>query len=769
MPCATRPVRPGRLTVKTGFCDPDAYMEARRGVARLVTAMTGTTTERRSPGRPAARVVAALIATTAALAAGPRAASGQETPTFSRDVAPILFQHCASCHRPGQYAPFSVLTYDETRPWARAIRQQVVTRRMPPWKPAPDHGEFRDIRRLSEAEIGTIDRWAEAGAPEGDPAQLPPAPRFPDGWQLGEPDLVLEMPEPYAVPTAGGDILRSFAVPTPLTASRWVRAVEFQPGETGAVHHGRILIDTAGTARLLDAQDPEPGYSGMLYDAADFPDGHFLGWLPGTQPKRAPEGLSWQLPPGRDLVLQLHLLPTGAPETLRARVGLYFDDAPPTRRAFVMRLGSQDIDIPAGERGYVIEDQYTLPIDVDVLSVYPHAHYLATEISAWATLPDGERTWLVDIPEWEFAWQDQYQYAAPLHLPAGTVVSARFVYDNSATNPQNPSHPPRRVTYGSGSADEMADLPLQVVARREEDLPRLVDEMERRERQQHIVGDRKRLEITPDDPVIHDRLATLLIAEERLDEATVHLEEAVRLAPDFALAHYHLGNVHFLERDLGRAVARFERALAAAPRFAPALRGLGTIRRAEGQLAEAVRLFREALAINPDDAETHNTLGGIFQWLGDYGQAIHYFGEAVRSRPGYALAHHNLGFTLALDGRPGEATAHYRRAMALAPEWAAPAGELAWLLATSSDDGLRDPDAAVRLAEEALRLAGATDVAMLDTAAAAYAAAGRYDEAARLAEEALQAAGAAADTAYPEIRDRLRLYRAGQPYRTSRP
>ena len=182
-----------------------------------------------------------------------------------------------------------------------------------------------------------------------------------------------------------------------------------------------------------------------------------------------------------------------------------------------------------------------------------------------------------------------------------------------------------------------------------------------------------------------------------------------------------------------------------------------------------MRLFREALAINPDDAETHNTLGGIFQWLGDYGQAIHYFGEAVRSRPGYALAHHNLGFTLALDGRPGEATAHYRRAMALAPEWAAPAGELAWLLATSSDDGLRDPDAAVRLAEEALRLAGATDVAMLDTAAAAYAAAGRYDEAARLAEEALQAAGAAADTAYPEIRDRLRLYRAGQPYRTSRP
>ncbi len=736
-------------------------------MASRVTAMTATTTERRPSRRPSARLAAALIATATVLAAGPGAAAGQESPTFSRDVAPILFQHCASCHRPGQYAPFSVLTYDETRPWARSIRQQVVTRRMPPWKPAPGHGEFRDVRRLTETEIETLDRWAEAGAPEGDPAQLPPAPSFPEGWQLGEPDLVLEMPEPYAVPAAGGDIFRSFAVPTPLTTSRWVRAVEFRP-DTQAVHHGRILIDTAGTARLLDAQDPEPGYSGMLYDAADFPDGHFLGWLPGTQPKQAPEGLSWQLPPGRDLVLQLHLLPTGAPETLQARVGLYFDDAPPTRRAFVMRLGSQDIDIPAGERGYVIEDDYTLPIDVDVLSVYPHAHYLATEISAWATLPDGERAWLVDIPEWEFAWQDQYQYAAPLHLPAGTVVSARFLFDNSATNPQNPSHPPRRVTYGSGSADEMADLPLQVVARREAELPLLMEAMERRERQQHIVGDRKRLEITPDDPVIHDRLATLLMGEGRLDEAAAHLEEAVRLAPDFALAHYHLGNVHFMERDLGQAAARFERALAAAPRFAPALRGLGTIRQVEGQLAEAVRLFREALAINPDDAETHNTLGGIFQWLSDYGQAIHHFGEAARSRPGYALARHNLGFTLALDGRPEEAVAHYRRAMALAPEWAAPAGELAWLLATSPDEGLRDPDAAVRLAEEALRLAGAREVAMLDTAAAAYAAAGRYDEAVRTAEEALEVAGPDADTAYPEIRTRLGLYRTGQAYRTPR-
>ena len=730
--------------------------------------MSSTTIQRRI-GVRSTRCAILAVAAAAAFFTGPRPASGQAGPTFSRDVAPILFDHCTSCHRPGQFAPFSLVTYADARPWARAIRQQVVTRRMPPWKPAPGYGEFRDVRRLSDADIEIIDRWVEAGAVEGDPADRPPVPDWSDGWSLGEPDLVLEMPEPYTVPAQGGDVFRSFSVPNSLRGSRYVRAVEFRPDNPRAVHHGRILIDTAGTARLLDEQDPEPGYSGMLYDAADFPDGHFLGWLPGTQPKAAPEGLAWLLRPNQDLVLQLHLVPSGIPETLRARIGLYFDDAPPTRRALVMRLGSQNIDIPAGERRYVIDDEYTVPIDVDLLSVYPHAHYLATEISAFATLPNGERSWLIRIPDWEFAWQDQYQYAKPVYLPKGTVVSARFVYDNSAGNPRNPSHPPRRVTYGSGSRDEMADLPLQVVARRDSEMPLLFEAMQRRERRQHIVGDLKRLETRPDDPVIRDRVATLLVDEGRLDEAISHLEKAVQVAPDFALAHYHLGNVHFLKRDVDLAVVQFERALDVNPRFAPALQGLGKLRQAQGRIADAVRLFRRALAVNADDAETHNTLGGVFQWLRDYGQAIHHFEQAVRSRPEYALAHHNLGFTLVLDGRPRAAMAHFRHAMALAPGWAAPGGELAWLLATSPDDDIRDPQAAIRLAEAALERTGGRDVAILDTVAAAYAAAGRYDDAVRTAETALDVAGPDADRLYRQVRERLLLYRGRQPYRAARP
>lgn len=738
-------------------------------VAIRTTEMAGIPRRSLRTGLSAVQSAAVAIIAATMLLASPRPGWGQAPTTFSRDVAPILYEHCTSCHRPGQLAPFSLVTYAEARPWARAIRQQVATRRMPPWKPAPGYGEFKDVRRLTDAEIGIIDRWVEAGAVEGDSADLPPPPRWTDGWRLGEPDLVLEMPKPYVVPAAGGDIFRSFTVPNPLASGRYVRAVEFQPDNPRAVHHGRILLDTTGTARLLDERDPEPGYSGMLYDAADFPSGHFLGWLPGTQPQAAPEGLAWLLRPGQDLVLQLHLVPSGVPETLRARVALYFDAAPPTRRAFVMRLGSQNIDIPAGERHYVIEDEYTLPIDLDVLSVYPHAHYLATEISAHATLPNGERRWLIRIPDWDFAWQDQYRYAAPLRLPRGTVISARFVYDNSATNPRNPNHPPRRVTFGSGSGDEMADLPLQVVAARDRDLPLLVEEMERRERRQHIVGDLKRLETRPDDPVIHDRVATLLADDGRLDEAIRHLEEAVRIAPDFALAHYHLGNVRFLKRDIDRAVAQFERALAVNPRFAPALRNLGKLRQAQGRIADAVRLFRRALAVDPDDAETHNTLGGVFQWLGDYPQAIRHFEQAARSRPDYALAHYNLGFTLVLDGRPRAGMEHFRRAMNLAPGWPAPSSELAWLLATSPDDGVRDPEAAIRLAEAALELAGGRDISVLDTAAAAYAAAGRYDDAVRIAENALEVAGPDADRRYGEIRARLRLYRARQPYRTPSP
>ncbi len=717
----------------------------------------------------AAPTASRLVVGLTFLAVASLGAAGQSAPTFSRDIAPIFFEHCAGCHRPGQSAPFSLLTFEDARPWARAIRQEVATRQMPPWKPEPGYGDFARVRRLSDGQIAMIDRWVEGGATEGDRADLPRTPRWTEGWQLGTPDLVIEMPEPYTVPAEGEDIFRSFAVPVPISQTRYVRAVEIKPGNYRVVHHGRILVDSTGTARQLEDLDPEPGYSGMLYDASDFPDGHFLGWLPGTQPRASPEGLSWRLDPGEALVLQLHLLPTGVPETFRARVAIYFADSPPTRSAFVLRLGTQDIDIPAGERNHVLEDEYVLPIDVDALSVYPHAHYLGKEIQAHATLPSGERKWLVYIRDWDFSWQDEYEYVEPVFLPKGTVLSARFIHDNSSENPQNPQHPPRRVTYGSGSRDEMADVQLQVVPRRPDELPVLVDEMRRRARQQQIVGDLKRLETRPADPLIHDHLGSLLIDEDRLEEAIAHLREAVRLNPQFALAYFHLGYACFLDREVDQAIMHFERALAINPGFVQALHNLGKLRQAQGRSEDAVGLFRQALAINPDDAEAHNTLGGIFQWLGDLGQATGHFERAVQSRPDSALAHHNLAFTLTLDGRPDEGTKHFRQAMMLDPGWSAPFVELAWVLATSPDATARNAGEAVRLAGRAVKLTDRKDPSALDALAAAYASAGRYDEAVEAAEAALEAAGSqAADQMFSEVRRRLELYKQRRPYRESR-
>ena len=707
--------------------------------------------------------VLALMFLTAA-----RTAPGQTLPTFTRDVAPILFEHCAGCHRPGRFAPFSVLTFEAARPWARAIREQVVSGKMPPWKPEPGYGDFVAPRRLTPEQIAVLERWVAAGAVEGNPADLPPTPPpSTGGWELGTPDLVVEMAEPFVLSGESADLFRSFAVPVPMSRPRYVEAIEFQPGNYRVVHHARILIDSTGKARQLDDLDPEPGYSGMLDDGSDFPDGHFLGWLPGTRPTPSPEGLSWQIKPGEALVFQLHLLPNGMPETVRARVGIHFADSAPTREAFVLRLGRQDLDIPPGVDNYVVEDEYVLPIDVDALSVYPHAHYLGKEILGYATLPSGARKWLVYINDWDFAWQDQYIYTEPVFLPKGTTLTARFTYDNSSANPRNPWYPPRRVTFGSGSRDEMADLPLQVVARRREELPVLVGEMGLRERQLHITGDLKRLERAPDDPVIHDRLGSLLTDEGRFEEAIEHLEAAVQLAPDFVLAHFHLSDVHFLKRDVEQAVAHLERALEVSPGFVPALHSLGKLRQAQGLLEEAVGLFRRALAVNADDAEAHNSLGGIFQRLGGLRQAVQHFDQAVRSRPDYALAHYNLGFTLVLDGRPLEGIESFEEAIAREPEWPVPLVELAWVLATSPDSSVRNADAAVRLAERAVALTDQSDVSALDALGAAYASSGRFEDALEAAETALEIAGPEADGIFSAVRQRRDLYRSGRPYRTT--
>jgi tetratricopeptide (TPR) repeat protein/mono/diheme cytochrome c family protein len=408
------------------------------------------------------------------IAERPSGADTQQAPTFTRDIAPLLFQQCASCHRPGGTAPFSLLTYPDARDRAALITAATAARRMPPWLPEPEYVRLAGERRLSAEQIAVIQRWAAAGAPEGEAADLPAAPVFPDGWQLGPPDLVVALPE-YHAAAHRTDIYRNLVAPISLTEARFVSAVELRFGNSGAVHHARLMVDTTSSSRSMDAEDAEPGFAGMdmsglgVRTNAQIPGGFFVGWTPGKIPTRGPQDMAWPLRPGTDLVLQVLLPPRPKPEVVRPLVGFYFARQPPARIPSLIMFNWKMMDIPPGKRDYVVTDSFALPVDVEALSVYPHAHYLATLMDAWARLPDGTRQGLLRIPHWDFNWQDAYQYAAPLALPAGSVITMRYVYDNSASNPHNPSRPPRRVTYGPNSTDEMGDLILQVVARTAQD------------------------------------------------------------------------------------------------------------------------------------------------------------------------------------------------------------------------------------------------------------------------------------------------------------
>ncbi len=410
-----------------------------------------------------------LLVVAAVSAAPPAVGAQQIHPTFATDIAPIFFRQCAVCHRPDGPAPFSLITYQDARDRAALIAAAVEARRMPPWLPDPGAVRFANERRLSDAQIRLIRRWVQAGVPRGNDANLPTAPEFPDGWQLGEPDLVVELPE-YQVPSQGRDVYRNLVASLPIQETRYVTAVELRPGNPRVVHHARLMVDTTASSREMDAQDAEPGFNGMdVMSHAMTPGGFFLGWTPGKVPTSGADDMAWPVKPGTDLVLQLHVRPNGQPEVVHPLVGFHFAPRPPARRPALILFNWKAIDIPPGKKDYVVIDSYTLPVDVQVLGVYPHAHYLATVMEAQAELPDGSVRRLLRIKDWDFNWQDEYRYQDPILLPKRSTITMRYGYDNSAGNPQNPNRPPKRVTYGSNSTDEMGDLILQVLPRTPED------------------------------------------------------------------------------------------------------------------------------------------------------------------------------------------------------------------------------------------------------------------------------------------------------------
>ncbi len=535
------------------------------------------------------------------------------TVTFNRHIAPILFSECAGCHRPGGAGPFALLAYADVRKRARQIVKVTRSHYMPPWLPEAGHLPFADERRLSIEQLGLIEQWTSDGTPEGAAADLPARPQWAEGWELGTPDLVVTMPETYALPADGKDVYRNFIVPVPTTGHRFVRAMEFRP-DSRAVHHAFIRLDRTGQARRADALEPGPGFGGMgIPSGVESPGGHFLSWQPGRRPAPVPRGLAWPLPAGTDLVVQMHLQPTGKPEPIRASIGFHFTDEVPTNTPMKIGLTSYAIDLPPGVTNQAAEDGYTLPVDVELLAVLPHTHYLGRRIEGTAALPDGTRKPLLVIPEWDFNWQSDFRYAPPVFLPKGTTVSMRFAFDNSTNNARNPHHPPQRVRFGMQSSDEMAELWLQVLARTDADLEKLMADHDRKSVRDIITYNQILLERDPLDARAHTQLAKALLSRRQREEAHAHLRRAVEIEPENDDAHYHLGVLALEGQQLVEAEQEFMVAARLNPGNAKARNNAGLACLRQGKLDEAAAHFQEALRLNPEDAFARRNLGAVQQ------------------------------------------------------------------------------------------------------------------------------------------------------------
>jgi hypothetical protein len=414
------------------------------------------------------------------------AAADASVPTFSRDVAPIMFNKCASCHRPGEVAPMALLSYADARPWASAIKQRVSTRAMPPWHADPAHGKFRNDLRLSDREIDTIVRWVDGGAREGDRAALPPLPKFPEGWQIGTPDAVFEMAQEFEVPAAGEIPYQYFEVPTNFAEDRWMQAGEVRAGDRAHVHHiivyvrepGRTVRPNVVTVRPIAsaAAAPQPTASataerlavaatavaarqgaGAAQGGGRPPgggDAMLVNWAVGEDaPIHAP-GTAKRIPAGSTLVFQVHYTTNGKPGRDRSRLGLIFAKEPPAREIRTGLILNAGFAIPPGAGHHEVAAEASFSEDVKIWSLHPHMHLRGKDMTYTATYPDGRKEILLSVPKYDFGWQTDYWLAEPKLMPKGSKVHVAAHFDNSPANRANPD-PKATVRWGDQTWEEM--------------------------------------------------------------------------------------------------------------------------------------------------------------------------------------------------------------------------------------------------------------------------------------------------------------------------
>ncbi len=567
------------------------------------------------------------------------------------------------------------MSYEDVAKHAGQIVAVTASRYMPPWPPESGYGEFAGARGLTSQQIRILADWVKQGKARGDQASLPPPPRFDGEWQMGPPDLILRMPRPFHLPAQGSDVFRNFVVPSGVTQVRYVRGFELRMSNPRVVHHANVVLDRTRSLRRRDGEDGKPGFAGMDViteaAAANFePDSHFLFWKPASVLRPEADDMSWRLDPDTDLIVNLHMQPTGKEELVQAEIGIYFAAKPPTRFPMLVQLEHDGaLRIQPGRKDFVVSDELTLPVDVQVIAIYPHAHYLGKLVEAWATLPDGKRRWLIRIVDWDINWQAVYDYAEPVDLPKGSKISMRIRYDNTSANPRNPNHPPKLVLTGNRSKDEMGHVWLQLLPKTiagGEDPRVAIQEAVMRRRLEKYPSDflaeynlgallqmrgryseaaaayRTALKTQPKNVTAHNSLATTLLFEDDVNGAIAEFRESLRLDPQYLNARYNLARALAVSGDLTGARDEYVAFLKEKPEDAGAQAGIGTIDFKQRHYAEALLHFREAARLDPQNADTQANLGTILAIRGDLPAAKDAFEAALRLNPDLAAARANL-------------------------------------------------------------------------------------------------------------------------------
>jgi tetratricopeptide (TPR) repeat protein len=591
-----------------------------------------------------------------------------ESVTYYGQIAPIVVRDCAPCHRPGESGPFSLLTYADVKKRAAQIVKVTSSRFMPPWLPEPGYGEFKEERRLTDAQIKLFEEWVKQGTPAGTPVKGADTPQFSDGWLMGQPDLVLRSSKPYTVPADAGETFWNFIMPMPITSTRWVRAIEIRPGNPRVFHHANVILDRSHAARRRESA-PGSGFPGMdvIFEEESFePDGQFLSWKPGSNPVIEPDGMAWRADPGMDLILNVHLKPTGKEETVTPLIGVYFTDKPQTRFPMLIQLEhDRDLDIPPGEKDFLITDEYRAPMDMNILAVYPHAHYLAKTIEAYVTEPNGSKKWLIRVPDWDLNWQGVFRYKSPVFLPKGSIVTMRIHYDNSTDNVRNPNNPPKRVTGGTDAKSEMSHFWLQV-------LP--VAEGDHRAELQESVSTQQ-LQKYPDDFTANFRMGDLLLTKNQASEAIPFFQRAAESDPRSVLAATELGAAFFAARKLPEAEAMLRHALAMDATYMDARFNLASVLASSGKFEDAVREFGQVIGAQPDNLKAQqNRAEALVLWgdqlakSGDDNKAIRLYREAMPEMASNPDLHVRLGMAYARQEHLDESQAEFEAVLRVDPK-----------------------------------------------------------------------------------------------------